>query len=97
MKLILEYHWGEEFVATGVETIPFEYSSDDFKLMVLEKIEELKNDFVSKYGIKDGSSGYRHAHITILGQEFMVDDLEDAIIIMYMNSMTGSNKIKQIH
>jgi hypothetical protein len=96
MKLIFEYHWDEEYVASGTETMPFEYSSvEDFQYMVLEKIKEHKEECIEKYGKKDGSKWYRNDYIKILDKEFIVEDLEDSIDSVYeLEVWFERNKIK---
>ena len=93
MKLIFNYHWDDPYVASGTETILFEYSSiEDFQLMVLEKIEEHRKECVEKYKNK---YGYRYDYLTILDRSIRIEDLEDTILnsVFELDTWFEQNKI----
>jgi len=95
MKIVFEYYWGD-YEASGIATIPFEYSSiEDFQYMVLEKIKEHKEQCIEKYGKKDGSEWYRNGSIEILNESFEVGNLEESIEynVYELNEWFERNKI----
>lgn len=89
MKLVFEIHWCVEYVASGIHTIPLEYSSiEDFQYMVLEKIKEYKEQC-------ENEEWYRNGYIEILGHEYNIGDLEDSIEynVYELNDWFERNKI----
>ena len=92
MKLVLEIHWCVEYEASGIHTIPFEYSSiEDFQYMVLEKIKEYKEQQEEK-----NKGWYRNGYLTILGEDYNIGDLEDSIehYVYELNDWFERNKVR---
>lgn len=80
MKLVYEIFWDEPYVASGTHTLCFEYSSiEDFQLMVLQKIEDYKSEYIKLNGKRDGKRYYRFCQIELFGKYFDIGDLEDSI------------------
>lgn len=81
MKLIFRYDWCEEHVASGVVTIPFEYSSkEDFQYLLLQKIEEYYANAEKEHGkqyVKKYPEQFNQGYVKVFDHYVSVESLSD--------------------